>query len=90
MQNGLAVLQRVCGAWRHCAYSCGQWCAFVACTSVQFARPQACSSLATRPDKKHIHSYNATAGPAATVGVVTETNAEKAIEELKAYEVGVT
>lgn len=27
------------------------------------------------------------AGPAATVGVVTETNAEKAIEELKAYEV---
>ena len=25
--------------------------------------------------------------PAATVGVITETNAEKAIEELKAYEV---
>jgi hypothetical protein len=27
--------------------------------------------------------------PAATVGVVTETNAEKAIEELKAYEADV-
>ena len=27
---------------------------------------------------------------AATVGVVTETNAEKAIEELKAYEVGLS
>lgn len=27
---------------------------------------------------------------AATVGVVTETNAEKAIEELKAYEVSLT
>ena len=35
------------------------------------------------------HCIIVTADPAhaATVGVVTETNAEKAIEELKAYEV---
>ena len=33
------------------------------------------------------HMIHACGVHAATVGVVTETNAEKAIEELKAYEV---
>lgn len=39
------------------------------------------SSIKSRPGVNRLCTF------AATVGVVTETNAEKAIEELKAYEV---
>ena len=57
-------------------------------TALQYT-PQlaACVSAPCLCANCHLRCKSACGLLAATVGVVTETNAEKAIEELKAYEV---